>query len=173
MKSLKLTVATVVACLALGGCSGASAGADPAAASHSDHSPSVEPQVVNPLGLGESLVLVVGGVYPTKAEARAAVEASSGELQGYYLAPTDDFDVVGTSDYLTGGQWLAASAFRTRAGADEFVTSMNGTQVGPPAMVVQVRRTGGTADIGLGQEANPDGSGPLVSPLPDQEKLQE
>lgn len=225
---------------------------------------------LNSHGQGESLVLVVGGLYPTRAEAEVAVARSNqGELQGYYLANTDDFRVTaayadvrparedisctasgtatavrtlpelgavtlkqmearcrelqtaGQGDTLTivldtrlervavdrdaggaarlaspsscvtgsrclgaapvalgqaaslpAGQWMAVSGFRTRVGAEQFVTWMRDAQASPPAMVLQVLRQDGTTNIGLGQEANPDGTGPAVGPLPQQEALQ-
>jgi hypothetical protein len=227
--------------------------------------------VVNPLGHGEPLVLVVGDIYQTRAAAEAAVATSnSGELQGYYVAPTDDFRLMaayadvrpetgqvpctaagiaysqqtlpelagigleniellceqsenigtvhqllvslkshllrvplsisstgkasledpsaceasarclgqaraalGPGGNLPSGQWMAVSAFRTRAGAEDFVTWVRDTGAGPPEMILQARRIGGDAQIGLGQEANPDGSGPASGPLPQQDALQQ
>ena len=232
--------------------------------------PTLEKVEVNKHGQGESLVLVVGGVYATRGEAEAAVARSNqGELQGYYLASTNDFRVTAAyadvrpareevpctasgaanavrdlpelssmtpaqieakcQELQTAGQaatltlvrdtrlvrvaverdaqgadrltspaacasgsrclgeapatlantgnlpadnWMAVSAFRTRVGAEQFVTWMRVAQSSPPAMLLQVLRQDGTTNIGLGQEAHPDGSGPVVGPLPQQEALQ-
>lgn len=141
---------------------------------------------MNTHGRGESLVLVVGGVYGTREEAEAAVAASNrGELSGSYLASTNDFRVtaayddvrpaigaLGADGQLAADEWMAVSAFRTRAGAEQWVDQLHDMQSPAPAMVLQVVRSSGSSDIGLGQEANPDGSGAVIGPLPQQETYQ-
>jgi len=66
--------------------------------------------------------------------------------------------------------WLALTAFRTKRGAEEFVELARAVGV-TGLVVVQATKLGG-GDVGLGQEPHPDGSGPLLEPLPDQEAYQ-
>lgn len=224
--------------------------------------PSV-PTVSSRAGSGESLVLVVGGVYPTAAEASdAAALLQLGEFQGFYIAPTDDFavkaayadyrpetatiecspsgmeaalsdlpeleqvsyetleqqcdasahadsqahvslaldaalervdlghsdrntagdsqparcapastclgqapSILGKKQSLPAGQWMTVTAFRTTAGAEDFLTFLRGAGAPPAAMVIQAIRRHGSSDVGLGQEPSPDGTGALVAPL--------
>ncbi|HWP62615.1 MAG TPA: hypothetical protein VNO86_04020 [Candidatus Binatia bacterium] len=72
---------------------------------------------------------------------------------------------------LAPGGWLVVTAFRTLAGAEEFVELTR--SAGYPVAVLRLRKLGGPY-VGLGQEAHPDGiSGPLLAPLPNQEAYQE
>lgn len=151
--------------------------------------------VANSHGRGESLILVVGGIYPTKDQAVAAVAASNrGELQGFYLASSNDFRLTGryavaspsggqprlvwraaapgAGRGLPGDRWMALSAFRTRAGAQQFLGWAQSALPGTVARTVQAVRTAGSTPIGLGQEADPDGSGPLLGPVPQQAQAQ-
>lgn len=80
--------------------------------------------------------------------------------------------LLGSSVELPQGKWMAVSAFRTKRGAEEFMTWMRQASGHEPAMVVQVLRVTGTSTIGLGQEAHPDGQGPLNAELPDQARWQ-
>lgn len=116
-------------------------------------------------GAGEMLVLVVGGVFDTREEAEAANRAMGlGDVQGYYVVPVAQFqgfrEQVGRP-----GDFALVSAFRTEAGAQGFAEAM--AAAGNPATVLpeRVRSLGGLY-AGLGQEAAPDGSGPLVGPIP-------
>lgn len=71
---------------------------------------------------------------------------------------------------LKPGRFLLLSAFRTKQGAAEGVEF---ARIGVDQVsVLRVLKTGG-GYVGLGQEANPDGSGPLSGPLPDPAKYQE
>jgi hypothetical protein len=65
---------------------------------------------------------------------------------------------------------LILTGFRTRRGAEEFIELARAAGVGD-LVTVQARKLGG-GDICLGQEPHPDGSGPLLGPLPDQESYQ-
>lgn len=112
------------------------------------------------IGTGERLMLVVAGDYITyDAAVVAGTQFSFGELQGFYTAQSGWFEG------LVPGRWMLVSAFRTREGADEFA------EIARAAGVTDLReivvRYLGTQYIGLGQEANPDGTGPLTAPLPD------
>lgn len=269
MRLNSLFVAAVGGCLAFASYAGVAA-AQNEATNETNDTAIIGTAQANTHGRGESLVLVVGGVYATQADADAAVAASNqGEFSGYYLASTADFRVTaGYADVrpargaiacnasemavasrtlpelaqitpkqleiaclklkeATGGdslslsldtrlervpfgqgargavrlaapsscdpssrcmgaavsalspsgtlpadQWMAVSAFRTRAGAEQFVTFQRDAGSGPPSMVLQVVRQAGTTNIGLGQESHPDGSGPAVMPLPQQEVFQ-
>lgn len=68
------------------------------------------------------------------------------------------------------GTYLVLTAFRTKKGAEEFVELARNR--GYEVAVVRAQKLGGPY-VGLGQEANPDGtSGPLVDPLPNQDEFQ-
>lgn len=71
---------------------------------------------------------------------------------------------------LVEGSSLIVSGFRTKAGAEEFLELARALGV-TDLVTVQARKLGG-GDIGLGQEPHPDGSGPLLGPLGDQEAFQ-
>jgi hypothetical protein len=118
----------------------------------------------NDLGEGERILLVVGGTFPTRQEAEAANEQILiGDLQGYYVARTEQF--VGLRDFLgaTADEFVLVTAFRTDAGAREFLQIAR--VAGAPAMLSPRLKNRGDQYVGLGQEAHPDGSGPLIGPL--------
>ncbi len=132
--------------------------------------PASRPEVVATMkpdtGAGELLVLVVGGVFDTRAQAEAAnARMTLGELQGYYVVPVAQFQGFRQQVGDPGG-FALVSAFRTEEGAREFAEAMR--SAGHPAEILpeRVRSLGGVY-AGLGQEAAPDGSGPLVGPIPD------
>lgn len=126
----------------------------------------VQPQVTPDIGAGEELVVVVGGVYPSREEAVAAnASMLLADLQGYYVVPVAQFqgfrEQVGVP-----GDFALVSAFRTNEGAQEFAEFVQ--SFGYPATILtdRVRSLGGQY-AGLGQERNPDGSGPLQGPIPE------
>lgn len=124
----------------------------------------VGPAIHPDTGAGEMLLVVLGGVYPTRAEADVAATVTAfGDLQGYYVAPVAQFQGL---QELIGlpGEFALVSAFRTQEGAEEFVELAR--EFGQPATILpeRVRSLGGEY-VGLGQEANPDGSGPLLGPV--------
>ncbi|MEX2406827.1 MAG: hypothetical protein WD834_05770 [Actinomycetota bacterium] len=122
------------------------------------------PAVPADSGAGELLLVVLGGVYPTRAEAvRAADGMAFGDVQGYYVAPVGQFEGFQQQAGLPG-DFALVSVFRTREGAESFVEVVRG--YGHPATILpeRVRSLGGVY-AGLGQEANPDGSGPLTGPI--------
>lgn len=128
--------------------------ADAGRASGSDASPLTGPDI----GTGERLLLVVAGEHDTRAEAEAAAPAIDfGHMQGFVVAPTSDFDG------LSPGRWLVLSAFRTVRGAAEFEEQARFAGAKSLRRIMAVYR--GRAWIGLGQEPNPDGTGPLNGPL--------
>ena len=128
--------------------------------------PPVGPVAPRDTGAGELLLVVVGGVYPTRAEAdAAAAQMTFGDVQGYYVAPVAQFQGF-TQQVGEPGEFALVSAFRTQAGADAFVELAQSH--GNPAFVLPERvRSLGGAYVGLGQEENPDGSGPLLGPVPE------
>jgi hypothetical protein len=69
--------------------------------------------------------------------------------------------------------WLLVTAFRTKQGAEEFIdfATATGMAEADELMIVRVHNVD-SGFIGLGQEAHPDGSGPLLEPLPHQDKDQ-
>jgi hypothetical protein len=67
--------------------------------------------------------------------------------------------------------WVLVTGFRTRAGLLEFLGFLQAAGTVPNLQVAQVEKIG-LCDIGLGQESHPDGSGPLLGPLPDQASYQ-
>jgi len=126
--------------------------------------PPIGPVVPADTGAGELLLVVLGGVYPTRAEADRAADAMAfGDVQGYYVAPVGQFQGFQQGAGLPG-DFALVSAFRTQEGADSFVEVAHG--YGHPATILpeRVRSLGGVY-VGLGQEANPDGSGPLTGPV--------
>ncbi len=128
--------------------------------------PPVGPAAPADMGKGEMLILVVGGVYGSREEALAANDAMSfGDLQGYYVVPVAAFQ--GLREQLGApGDWALVSAFRTEQGAREFA-ELAGV-MGHPATVLPNRvQSLGLVFAGLGQEARPDGSGPLLEPVPE------
>jgi hypothetical protein len=122
------------------------------------------PAVPRDTGAGELLLAVIGGVYPSRAEAEQANDAMPfGDLQGYYVVPVGQFQ--GFEEQVgEPGDFALVSVFRTEAGAEAFVELATG--FGNQAVILpdRVRSLGGLY-AGLGQEENPDGSGPLVAPI--------
>ena len=128
--------------------------------------PGVGPSMRPDTGAGEMLVVVLGGVFDTRAEAEAANDAMPfGDVQGYYAVPVAQFQGFREQVGSAGDQALV-SVFRTDAGAQEFASLARA--LGYPADVLQTRvRSLGGVYAGLGQEAAPDGNGPLVGPIAD------
>jgi hypothetical protein len=151
--SLVVTVAASVAAVA-------------AVASHASPPPVPPngPEVPADTGAGELLLVVLGGVYPTRGEAdRAADGMPFGDVQGYYVAPVAQFQGFRQQVGLPG-DFSLVSVFRTQEGAESFAEVAHG--YGHPATILPERvRSLGGAYAGLGQEANPDGSGPLTGPI--------
>ena len=116
-------------------------------------------------GVGERLLMVVGGAYATQAEAEEAnalTQQAFGDVQGYYVVSVDSY--LGLRDAVPAGDWALVSAFRTRAGAEEFAAAAQ--SVGTGAEVVGPVVSLGGPYAGLGQEEDPGGQGPLMHPLP-------
>jgi hypothetical protein len=123
------------------------------------------PRLGEDRGEGERLLLVVGGSLATRAEAERANEAIRiGDLQGFYVASTDQF--VGLDRVLgeAAGEFVLVSAFRTGRGANEFLDLVR--SAGAPAFVTPRLQNLGFEYVGLGQESDPDGTGPLTEPIP-------
>jgi hypothetical protein len=117
------------------------------------------------LGEGERILLVVGGSFPTREAAELANEGILfGDLQGYYVAQTDQF--AGLRDFLgtAADDFVLVTAFRTVVGAQEFLMLADAAEA--PATLTPRFRNRGYEYVGLGQESHPDGSGPLIGPLP-------
>lgn len=127
-------------------------------------------------GVGETLIVVVGDAYATEADAVAAAdEPIFGDVQGFYVDVSDNYRLLDVcradnagpqlldDGRLVPGRWLLLTAFRTPAGAAEFVAQLAATRHAD-AEVFVVQKLGGPS-VGLGQEPHPDGSGPLVGPL--------
>ena len=128
--------------------------------------PSVGPTVPQDTGAGELLVVVLGGVYPSRAEAEAANTAIDfADVQGYYVVPVAQFQGL-QEEVGAPGDFALVSAFRTEQGAQEFAAFAQ--SLGNPATILpnRVRSLGGMY-AGMGQEAAPDGSGPLLRPIPE------
>jgi hypothetical protein len=126
--------------------------------------PNIGPNPPLDTGAGELLLVVLGGVYPTRADAEAAnAQMAFGDVAGYYVVPVAQFqgfrEQVGNP-----GDFALVSAFRTDEGAREFIQLA--TSFGYPAMLLSSRVTSlGGLYAGLGQEPAPDGSGPLLHPV--------
>jgi hypothetical protein len=128
------------------------------------YGPPIGPGMSEDTGAGEMLVVVVGGVYESLAEAEEANAAMSfGDVQGYYVVPVAQFQGF-QQGVGQPGDFALVSAFRTDEGAQEFAALAAG--FGHPATILpeRVRSLGGVY-AGLGQEADPDGSGPLLGPI--------
>ncbi|HYG72578.1 MAG TPA: hypothetical protein VEC15_09905 [Actinomycetota bacterium] len=128
------------------------------------YGPPIGPKMPQDTGAGEELLVVVGGVFASRAEAEAANEAMGfGDLQGYYVVPVAQFQGF-REQVETPGGFALASAFRTQEGADEFVALARSFGVPASVLATRVRSLGGVY-AGLGQEGAPDGSGPLTTPV--------
>ena len=128
--------------------------------------PAVGPSIRSDTGAGELLLVVVGGVYPSRMDAEVANAAMPfGDLQGYYVVPVGQFQGFRQGTWEPGN-FALVSAFRTEEGAREFVELA--ASFGHPAATLpeRVRSLGGLY-AGLGQEPDPDGTGPLVGPVVD------
>lgn len=125
--------------------------------------PAVAPFVLRDTAPAEFLLLVVGGSFDSKAAADAAnAQMVFGDLQGYYVVPTNQF--AGLREQL-GKDWALVSAFRTTQGAQEFA-DLAGNVFGMPATILPVRVMSlGGVYAGLGQESAPNGLGPLTYPV--------
>lgn len=141
-------------------------------------------------GMGETLVVVIGGFFASAGETEAWIaDDGFGELQSFHAVAVNEFviqgqyessSVEGTYDLaypepgattdMRGKTHMAVTAFRTKAGAEEYLllASANGMD---RLLVVRAMKVG-TAEVGLGQEAHPDGSGSLDRPLEDQARHQ-
>lgn len=110
-------------------------------------------------GTGERVIAVIAGSFDARADAVASADAMGfGDIQGFYVAPSAAF----TGE--PGGRWLLVSAFRTEAGAASFVELVRIVGVTDLRRIVTTYT--GTEPIGLGQEPDPRGTGPLLGPLP-------
>jgi hypothetical protein len=92
---------------------------------------------------------------------------------GSGLAPCQQdrlIELLGDDLRFDPGLSMIGTAFRTKRGAQEFLELARSAGV-TDLVTLQVRKLVG-GDIGVGQESNPDGSGPLTGPLPDQEHYQ-
>jgi hypothetical protein len=127
--------------------------------------PPIGPAMAPDTGAGEQLILVVGGVYATRADAEAAnADMVFGDVQGYYVVPVAQFQGF-KEEVGSAGDFALVSAFRTQEGADAFrelASTFGYPAIEYPDRVVSL----GGVYAGLGQEASPDGSGPLLGPVP-------
>jgi len=131
-----------------------------------DVGPPIGPQMVPDTGWGELLIVVVGGVYPTRSEAEAANETMSfGNMSGYYVVPVAQFQGF-DRNVGSPGDFALVSAFRTEQGALDFVALAQSFEYPASIVPARVRSLGGVY-AGLGQEASPDGTGPLTHPVPE------
>jgi hypothetical protein len=128
--------------------------------------PRIGPNAPFDTGAGERLLVVLGGVYGSREEAEAANETMAfGDMAGYYVVPVAQFQ--GFREQIgTPGDFALVSVFRTEGGARAFTDLA--TSFGYPAALLasRVRSLGGLY-AGLGQEPAPDGSGPLLHPVPE------
>ena len=162
-RSIAILVAFVSAVVAAGGIVAAAAFTLPR--SHIPD-PLIGPNPPLDTGAGELLLVVLGGVYPTREDADTANEwMPFGDVAGYYDVPVAQFQ--GFREQIgNAGDFALVSVFRTREGADEFVELAH--RFGYPAQLLGTRvRSLGGLYAGLGQEPAPDGSGPLLHPIPE------
>jgi hypothetical protein len=123
------------------------------------------PRTSEDLGLGEELILVVGGASTTREQAEAMNEQITiGDLQGFYVAEAGQFEGL---DQVLGDpslKYVLLSAFRTSNGARDFLNLVQ--TAGHSAFITPRLRNVGTAYVGLGQEEDPSGKGRLTGPIP-------
>jgi len=161
MTRTRLVVATAVALVA-GGALGVLANAGEHGAEKRRPPAGSAPRVARDLGAGEELFLVVGGVFDKRPDAVAAARPF-GELQGYYVAAVAQFQGLDEHLGVDRSDHVLVSAFRTEAGAREFMELA--TAAGEPALLTPLMTNRGDVYVGLGQEAAPSGDGPLQRPL--------
>jgi hypothetical protein len=126
--------------------------------------PSV-PRTDQDLGSGERLLLVVGGAFATREEAEAANgQIVIGDVQGFYVARTDQFEGLDREIGDPGNEYVLLSAFRTSRGARDFLELVQ--TAGYSAFITPRLRNLGSEYVGLGQEEDPSGDGPLTEPIP-------
>lgn len=128
------------------------------------YGPPIGPRMPQDTGAGERLLVVVGGVYATREEALAAsAQMAFGDVQGYYVVPVAQFQGF-QQQVGEPGDFALVTAFRSEEGARGFAELA--ASLGHPATILpeRVRSLGGLY-AGLGQEADPDGSGPLLGPI--------
>ena len=124
----------------------------------------VGPVVPVDTGAGELLLAVVGGVFSSRPEAKAANAALAfGDLQGYYVVPVAQFQGF-RQEVGEPGEFALVSAFRTNEGAQAFAELAAMLGIEATILPERVRSLGGLY-AGLGQEASPDGTGPLLGPV--------
>ncbi len=124
----------------------------------------VGPALAPDTGAGELLIAVVGGVFPSRQEAEAANETLVfSDLQGYYVVPVAQFQGF-RQQVGEPGEFALVSAFRTEEGARTFAELASTFGNEAKILPERVRSLGGLY-AGLGQEADPDGSGPLLGPV--------
>jgi hypothetical protein len=162
---LKRTMVAVLIAVTAGAAAGAAARSGPR---RSMGPPAIRdpgvPRLEQDRGAGERLLLVVGGAFSSREAAeRANAEITLGDLQGFYVARTDQFvgldRVLGEADH----EYVLISAFRTGNGARDFLDLVQAS--GASAFVTPRLQNLGFEYVGLGQEADPDGSGPLTEPI--------
>lgn len=126
--------------------------------------PPVGPMVRADTGAGELLLAVVGGVFSSRPDAEAAKAALAfGDLQGYYVVPVAQFQGF-RRQVGEPGEFALVSAFRTEEGARDFAELAATLGIEATILPERVRSLGGLY-AGLGQEASPDGTGPLLGPV--------
>jgi hypothetical protein len=126
--------------------------------------PPIGPRMAHDTGAGELLVVVLGGVFETREEAEAANEQMVfGDVQGYYVVPVGQFQGF-EQGVGEAGEFALVSAFRTEEGAQGFAELAASFGYAATILPERVRSLGGVY-AGLGQEAHPDGSGPLLGPI--------
>jgi hypothetical protein len=128
--------------------------------------PGIGPNAPLDTGAGELLLVVLGGVYGTREEAEAANRAMVfGDMAGYYVVPVAQFQGF-REQIATPGDFALVSVFRSEEGAREFIDLARSFGFPAALLASRVRSLGGLY-AGLGQEAAPDGSGPLLHPVPE------
>jgi hypothetical protein len=156
-----IVVGLVVGVTASAGVIASAAGREPV---RLPNRPPIGPVVPADTGAGELLLAVVGGVFSSRPEAEAANAAFAfGDLQGYYVVPVAQFQGF-RQEVGEPGEFALVSAFRTEEGARAFAELAATLGIEATILPERVRSLGGLY-AGLGQEARPDGTGPLLGPV--------
>jgi hypothetical protein len=164
--NVRATVLAALVALGIGAAVATSApsGSGPPTQPPAARDPSV-PRTDADMGTGERLLLVVGGAFATREEAEEANEGIAiGDVQGFYVAATAQFPGLDETLGQEEAKYALVSAFRTARGAREFLELVQ--TAGYPAVVTPRLENLGWEYVGLGQEAAPDGSGPVTEPIP-------
>lgn len=102
----------------------------------------------------------------------AGIGCEDGEVAAIFPLSVDLQYIAGADGSLwSRDSFLLLTAFRTKTGAEEFLAYARDMESFKPLATVRATKLGG-GYVGLGQEAHPNGSGPLYDALPNPSDFQ-